>query len=445
MQPIQIYRWIMNFIILAFFLLSCNLNQGAAMEDRFYYNWLFVNQEKDRYKDPLNITPLSKAEYEEPTELIQVEPGYLCFYGNRLRDGNCRLNFTLSQDKEYNIRQISDDEVIQLFHQGDRILAGHLGLWALYDCQSKTRIKSGGWRGFGGTFFCYDDQFFIFDNMLQIFDSKGELLHNTMINLPPGIGINEIARVAENTIISAYVSQDQFQDRMPKELRPCGFLEAIKEESFTEPQGQLKMRDREESSTIAFVEENILYPIYLDKFIVQPITNGIVILNYEMIIQRVIEAEFVPLLASCGTNSIIYIAVTKDNSDKILGISLEGHLIFEKDIPLSLGRIASPPLVSSNGSVYWVGTAGYAVYNQSGEEVKVQHIINESDEELYPVLFSDKLVVGFGNKIIAYDTAGETLFSLSGIPGEITAPLVADGNENYFIGTSVGLYSILEK
>jgi hypothetical protein len=435
----------MIFITLAFFLFSCNLNQGAVMEDRFYYNWLFVNVEKDKYKDPLNITPLTTAEYEEPTELIQVEPGYSCFYGNRLRDGNCRLDFTLSQDKEYNIGQISGDEVIQLFHNGDRFLAGHLGLWALYDSQSKTRIKSGGWRGFGGTFFCYGDQFFIFDNMLQIFDSKGELLHNTMITLPPGIGINEIARVAENTVISAYVSQDQFQDKMPKELKPCGYLEAIKEDSFTEPQGQLKMRDKEESSTITFIEDNILYPIYLDEFIVQPITNGIVILDYEMIIQRVIESEFEPQLASCGMNSTIYIAVRKDNKDKILGISLDGHQIFENDIPVRLGRIASPPLVSSNGNVYWIGTCGYVIYSQSGEEIKVHRIVNESDEELYPVLYNDNLVVGFGNKIIAYDADGETLFNLEGIPGEITTPLVADRNENYFIGTSVGLYSIMEK
>ncbi|MCP4570173.1 MAG: hypothetical protein GY841_21545 [FCB group bacterium] len=415
------------------------------MKDRFYYNWLFVNEEKDQYKDPLNITPLTTGEYEEQAESAAPDPGYSCLYGNRFRNGNCGLNFTLAKDNEYIINRVSDNEVIQLLLCEGRLLAGHPGLWALYDSSSKRTIKSGNWRGWGGTFFAQGGTFYIFDNVLQTIDSKGELLHNTAITLPPGIGINEIARIDDYTVISAYVSQDEFQDRMPKELKPCGFLEVIKEDSFTEPHGQLKMRDKEESSTIAFVEDNILYPIYLDEFIVQTITNGIVILDYEMIIQRVIESEFEPQLASCGLNSTIYIAVKKDHRDKLLGISLDGRQVFENDIPAALGRIASPPLVSSNGNVYWVGTAGYVVYNPSGEEIIVQRIVNESDADLYPVLYNENLVIGFGNKIVAYDTDGGILFSFSGIPGKVTTPLAADNNENYFIGTSAGLFSIMEK
>jgi len=445
MRPTRIYRQVMIFIILTLCFLSCNLNQGAAMDDRFYYNWLFVNVEKDKYKEPLNKTPLESTEYKEATESIKLEPGYFSLYGNRLRNGNCYQNFTLNKDDKFEIKQIADNEVIQVLQSNDKLLAGHPGFWAIYDSKTKTQIKSGNWTGVGGTFYASGDSFYIFDNMLQTYDSNGNRLHNTMITLPPGIGINEIAKVNDNTIVAAFVSQDEFQDQMPKELRPCGFLESIKEESFTEPQGQLQMRDREESSTIAFVEDDVLYPIYLDEYIVQPITNGIIILDYDMKIQKVIESEFKPLLASCGNNTFIYLAAIIDNKEKILGINLEGGKIFENNIPPAIGRIASPPLVTSDGTIFWVGTGGFVKYDETGQELLVKRFMNESDNDLYPVLYNDVLVVAFGNKIEAYDNDGEILYSIAGISGKITSPFLSDGNENYFIGSDSGLYSIVKK
>ncbi len=165
----------------------------------------------------------------------------------------------------------------------------------------------------------------------------------------------------------------------------------------------------------------------------------------DMKIQKVIESKFVPQLASCGNNSIIYLAAIVDSTEKILGITLEGGKIFENNIPPALGRLASPPLVATDGSIYWVGTGGFAKYDQTGKELLVKRYANDGDNELYPALYKENLTVAFGNKIVAYDTDGEILYTLGGVPGKITSPLLVDNKENYFVGTTAGLYSIVKK
>lgn len=412
------------------------------MEDIFYDSWLTIGLAEHRYKEPYETIPLTKADSLQESAPMETAPGYWCRYANRLRNGNCFKDFTTAVPEQLQVRKISDSKVMALFNCGDRLLAEHRRFWALYDIASGEEAARKGWKNQSSTFFCFDSSFYAFDNTLGEFSVSGELLSKTIVAAVRDLGLHEVARVKDMTIVSGFLTDQLFPDGLPGKYRPLGTLLTITADGFTPTDKASGLRKVARANEIAFLEEYSPIPVYLDSLIAQPLLNKMALFSYDLKITRVIEGEFDPAFTSAGLNSILYVAGAKKEKPSLLALTPEGQIVFEASIPARFEEAVCPPLVSVDNTIYWVGIKGVAAFDKAGNHLWNYELPERSGKHIYPVLYNNTLTLCCDGGCLALDDNGQVIFRYLEIEGEINTGLITGGSGKYFIGTSSGLYEL---
>jgi hypothetical protein len=408
------------------------------MDSIFYNDWLLVGDPEHQYTGSYQSVKLAGSDSVKRSSALKLQPGHYCRYANRLRNNNSYQDFKLKGQAKYSSKKVAASKVIAFYTCGQSLLVQNYDSWALFVPETLSQHAEGEWYENGSTFFSDDSRFFTVHRKLDEISSTGKLLSRTRGMSASDRRFHEVASFGDRTIISGY----QTHPDLPEPIDPFGFLESIPKDGFTDPNPKTNQRKIEKSYMISYFEEYTIIPVYLEDKIVQPFSGRIAIFDYEMKVIRVIEGEFIPYFVSAGIDSILYMSGIAKNSQKLYAFDVEGHLIFETEVPKGLGESISPPLVSTSNELYWVGTRGIAAFDETGKVLWTHKLIRSMKSSVYPLLYNDVLTVCFDSECKALNKKGEIIFSLSSIEGGITTPLISHGKDDYFFGTSSGVYKI---
>ena len=412
------------------------------MDDTFHRMWLIIGDSANKYTKPYDIIPLQEAEEYSEAEVSKLSPGYTCHFGNRLRNGNCKLGMSLSENSNISIEKIVDSRTKALYNCGENLLAMHHGMWALYNSKTLSKIAEGPWGNDESSYFCFDSGFFIFDEVLLHYSLQGFLLAKIFVTSGSDLKHHEIALIGEHTISAGYLKASSFPDGLPGVVQPSGQLESFKLGELEVPDEPDEILEPSETNMLAFVEEDPLIPVYLDEMLVQPLDNKIALISFNLNILKVLEGDFLPLAVSANEKSIIYMTALVENEMVLMAFDTGGQIIFTIDIPKKLGKCMSPPLISANANIYWVGENGVSTFNESGELLWSRYYSAQPEHEIYPLLYDDILTIGNGSNFIVYNAEGE-IMAITEIEDEIiNTPLISNKQGRYFIGMESGLYEI---
>lgn len=416
------------------------------MENIFYYNWLSIGDSENVYSEKYDIVHFQVGNSISETADTKILEGFVCRYANRLRNNNCYLKIGIKPNQEVSLRKISDKLSRNIYGCSGNILTEHHGCWILYNSESLKKIEQGNWSNNGSSYYCYKDGFQLFDNVLKRFSQEGKILNNFHLFGGSDLEHHEVIFLNDNIISAGYLSPNAFSgDGLPGILKPAGQLESFnlkKNEIKPEPDENLSP---ESSNLLAFLQEKPLIPIYLDDFIIQPLNNRIAIISYDLKINKVIEGEFIPLSASAGKNSMLYLVAVEDEIRKLFAFDIEGNLFFNKKIENNVGGKVCPPAISSDGNIYIVTTNSVTAFNNNGDFIWIRYFDNSSSKEVYSLLYNDILTITYDKTILVFNPDGEILLNKADINGKINTPLVSIDGRKYFIGTDDGFYEVVLK
>jgi hypothetical protein len=420
--------------------------QDSKMENIFYYNWLSIGDSENVYSEKYNIVKFQEGDSFSETEDAKISEGFVCRFANRLRNNNCYLRIGIKPNQEVTLNQISDILSRTVYCWSGNLLAEHHGCWVLYNSESLKNIEQGNWSNNGSSFYCYEEGFQFFDKVLKRLSKEGKPLNNFHLFGGSDLDHHDIIYFNDNIISAGYLSPNAFSgDGLPGILKPAGQLE-----SFNLKKNNIKPEPNENlspefSNLLAFLQEKPLIPIYLDNFIIQPLNNRIAIINYDLKLNKVIEGEFVPLSASAGKNSIIYMVAVEDENKKLFAFDIEGNLFFNKKIENNVGDKICPPAISSDGNIYIIATNAVTAFKKNGDIIWIRYFNNSSSKEVYPLLYNDILTITYDNTILVFNPEGEIILNKADIKGTINTPLVSIDGRKHFIGTDKGLFEVVIK
>ena len=407
--------------------------------DRFFYDeWLLVGMPEHKYSKPFPTVKLSPSDSVKRSAPAELAPGHWCRYANRLRNNNSYQNLSIAGQPQFTLKKIAGSKVDALFTCGSSLLVQNYDSWVLFDNKTLEKISEGEWYENGSTFFSVGSKFFAIQRKLDEISSTGKLLSRTRGMSAEDLRFHEVAYIGDKVIIAGY----QTYPDLPEPIDPFGFIQSVPKDGFTEPRPKTNQRKIKKSNTISFFEDTPIIPVYLEDKVIQPLLGRIAIFNYDMEVIRVVEGKFEPNSVSAGLDSILYMSGIEKNSQKIYAFDVEGHLICETDVPRGLGDVVSPPLVSRDNTLFWVGTHGIAAFNGAGKMLWTHKLNRSTKSSVYPLLYNDVLTACFDSECRAWNKTGELIFSFNNIEGSISTPLVSHGKDIFFLGTSSGLYKI---
>lgn len=409
------------------------------MNDLFYDSWLLIGLEEHRYAKPYPTIPLSASKAISEHALFQIEPGYWCKYGNRLRNENCYRDFKVPVSKKVTMEKISDSRVEAIFNCEKNILIENADSWIIYDPQKAKKIsENDAWSYNGNSFFCVNDKFYAIARKLEEISATGSLLSLTRILLASELRFHDVASIDNNLVLAGFQ-----MNPMPRETgKPFGFLQKIPIDGFSPKSEKTGMREVARSQMIAFYLRRSMAPIYLKDTIVQPLANRIAFFSYNLDVLRVIEGEFDPQFVSAGLNSTIYMSAFMKGSLVLIAFTPEGNEIFKASITRSLGDLVCPPLVSEEGILYIAGMNGIAAFDQTGLHLWTHLFLRQTDGMVFPLLYNKYLSVCFDSKCMIIDSKDHVSLEFDLVDGQARTALIPDAYESYYVGTNKGAYKI---
>jgi hypothetical protein len=439
---------IFNFIIVAAvlcFVIYFYPGQDEKMENVFYYNWLSIGDTQNIYSDKYSRSRFDDSAGKTPDsdETISTE-GYVCKYANHLRNNNSYITISIIPKSKIVVNKISEMSSRSVYNCDRYLLVEHFGCWKLYDPESFKEIGRGNWGNNGSTFYCSDEGFQMFDNVLKRFSRDGELQNNFHLFSGSDLNRHDVVYLNDYIVSAGYLTPGTFSgDGLPGILKPAGQLESFnlkKGACMPDPEENISP---ENSNLLAFLQEKPLIPVYLPDHVVQPFINTIAILNYDLKIYHVIEGEFVPLSASAGRNSQLYMIAMFDNETRLISFDIDGNLFFTSTIQNYVGKVSCPPVISTNGNIYVISQYAVIAFNNVGELLWMNYFHTPVRNEIYPLIYNDILTVTYDQNIIVYNPGGEVIVQYSGIETKINTPLLSVGSQRYVVGTDTGLFEVI--
>jgi hypothetical protein len=417
--------------------------QDEKMKNTFYYNWLAIGNPKNFYAEKYDIIEFKSTSIISENMEVDIRAGYSCKFANQLRNSNLYLDFDNKKKPAISVKKVTDFLTRSIYNCSENFLVEHRSTWILYNSKVTEKITSGMWDNNGSTFFCYIDGFQFFDNVLQRYNLKGQLLNNYHLFGGSDLNHHDIVYLNDYIISAGYLSQNAFAgDGLPGNLKPAGQLESFKLTNELKTPNPDENLSPDNPNLLAFIQEEPLIPVYLTDFIIQALINKIVITDYDLKIQKVIEGEFIPLAISSDKDSRIYMVALFDEEIKLLSFDINGNLFFSSKLEISSSKRFYPPSIASDGSIYIVSEYSIVAVSPSGEQLWTRFFNNPQQKEVYPILYNNILIITYDKTITAFSSTGDTLFNFIDIPIGINTPLISNKENNYFVGTDSGIFEI---
>lgn len=418
--------------------------QDEKMKNKFYYNWLALGNPKNFYAEEYDVIEFKSSSIVSENKEVDIRAGYSCKYANQLRNNNLYLDFNIKKKPTITVKKVTDFLTRSIYNCAENLLVEHHGAWILYNSKVTEKITNGMWDNNGSTFFCYIDGFQFFDNVLQRYNLKGQLLNNYHLFGGSDLNHHDIVCLNDYIISAGYLSQNAFAgDGLPGDLKPAGQLESFKLTNELKTPNPDENLSPDNHSLLAFIQEEPLIPVYLTDFIIQALINKIVITDYDLKIQKVIEGEFIPLAISSDKNSHIYMVALFDEEIKLLSFDIYGNLFFSSKTGINTSKRFYPPSIASDGSIYIVSDYSIFAFSPSGEQLWTRFFNNPQHKEVYQILYNNILIVTYDKTITAFSSTGDALFNFIDIQSVINTPLISSRENNYFVGTDSGIFEII--
>jgi hypothetical protein len=408
------------------------------MDVHFYDSWLLVGDQEHLLADSFAVAELKPSSIIEPRAIIPPT-GFACRFANGLRNGNCYQAFDLPTGAILSAKRVDEIEVGALYMGKQRLVVESPGTFRVYDKENLRLVQQQLWQGQGSSLNVVDAKLYTLGDDLCEYDSDGELINEIIVGGASQLLFHEATVIHGKIIISGYQTYPMMEGRRDE----TGFIRLFKSSDISAPKGSLNLSEVENEQTIAFFDDLKIIPIYLTDQIIQPIRHGVAVFSYGPKVERMIVGDFVPYYASAGLNSEIYMSAAVGDTNRLLAFTADGFGYFNVEIPKSVGEPECPPLVATDGKVYVVGREGVAAYDKSGKSIWQIALSSSGGTGVFATLFNDQLVVGCGNRLVAFKPDGKILFQVNDLEGEISTPLVALGKRMYAVGTTIGLYQLV--
>jgi outer membrane protein assembly factor BamB len=408
------------------------------MDVLFYDSWLLVGDREHVLADTFPVTELIPSSSIKPRP-IAPPTGFSCRFANGLRNGNCYQALDIPAGAVCSAKRVDEKEVNAMYAGRNRLVVESPGMFRVYDKENLRLIQQQLWLSKGSGVNVLDTKFYTLGDALREYDSDGQLVSETFIGGASQLQFHEATVVNGKIVISGYQTYLMMEDRRDE----TGFIRLFKTSDISAPKGSLNLCEVENEQTIAFFDDLKVIPIYLTDQIIQPTRHGVAVFSYGPKVERMIVGDFVPYYASAGLNSEIYMSAAIGDTNRLLAFTADGFSYFNVEIPKSVGEPECPPLVATDGKVYVVGREGVAAYDKSGKSIWQVALSSSGSTGVFAALFNDQLVVGCGNRLLAFKSDGKILFEVNDLEGEISTPLVALGKRRYAVGTTIGLYQLV--
>lgn len=407
------------------------------MDMHFYDNWLLVGDREHLIADSFVVAELIPSSTVEPRAIVSPT-GFSCRFANGLRNGNCYQKLDISAGAICSANRIDETEVSALSVSQQRLMAESEGAFRVYDRESLRFIKQQLWQGRGSCASVAAGKLYTLGDDFREYNSEGELENRVFISGASQLYFHEATVIGDRIVISGYQTYPMMEDRRGE----TGFIRLFKKSDISAPKGSLNLSEVENEQTIAYFDDLKIIPVFLSDWIIQPTRFGVVVVNYDLKIERLIVGKFVPHYASAGLNSEIYMCAAVGDTNRLLAFTADGFSCFNVEIPKSVGEPACPPLVATDGKIYVVGLQGIAAFDKSGKSIWQVALGPSGGGGVSAVLYNDQLVVGCGSRLLALKPDGKVLFEVKDFAGDIKTPLVALGKHSYAVGTTAGLYHL---
>ncbi len=409
------------------------------MDVRIYDNWLFVGDERHVIPESFPIIELQPStSASEPQPVAAPPVGFTCRFVNPLRNGNCYQKFDYPSEADYLVKRVGDAEVRALYLNGPKLIVESQGVFRIYERDSLRLIREQRWWGRDSYLSVSNGKLYSLGDDLCEYDSDGKQLSEIIISGAQQLHFYEANVIGDRFIIAGCHTYQMMPDRRDQ----SAFLRMFKIKDVLPPAGSLNLSDIREEKMAAYFDDLFIVPVFLTEQIVQPIRKGIVVLNYDLKVQRVIVGDFVPSFASAGLNSEIFLSAAVGDTDQLFAFTSDGHSRFKAVIPKAVGKVICPPLAATDGKIYVVGEEGVAAYDVAGQSLWQYPLGVTRSAGIYATLFNDCLVVSGGSRIVALTADGKERFAVMGFEGSITTPVVELKKGTLVVGTTAGLYEI---
>lgn len=415
----------------------------------FYTNCNHIDDENYLYKEYYKTIELENST-DMSVDLIQhgksdtkqaVNTTW-CKYVNHLRNG-FRSN-SIPSDLFNNTRSVYsfDLSITDVYPISDRLLVKDKASWFLFDINSKTILQRNSITNSGTAISLTSENFYVIDHVVEEYLPSGSLI-NCMMHYAGKLDFYDVLRIG-NSILFCGIQNDP---NRPEWMPPYAMLQLISEKDLLKPNEDNLIRDLTRKNVFTYTEYDPVIPVFTDKQIFQPFSNGIIVLDFNLHVDYVLKTRSKPQFCSTDNScTMIYIiAITGDNHELLI-CSADGTSLKRIPLPFGFNNPVVPPLVSENNIVILVSDCCVLGISSQGEIIW-DHYFTDTRQFAapYPIIYNETLIICKNQTLTVLDiNTGDIIYLNTVTDHMITTPFIYNGISG-FIGTDKGLYEFYQK